>query len=244
MTLEPLRADLKLPDLPNDLFQKVERDGAALKLSILRAHPDPTKSYKRPCKDKKLAALMKPTVWLETGDPKIKELVEQALFGEKDALRAAQNLERFVRDYIEHKNMASSMATAAEVAESKSGDCSEHAMLLAALARATGLPSRAAAGLVYTEPGEKSGFQFHMWAEIYVGEWMPFDAALHGHDATHITIVRSNLDKPGLLNLNTGVGRFLGKVKAKIEFASPRRPRPVEEPEADDDDDGDDDDAE
>jgi Transglutaminase-like superfamily len=229
MALEPIQPGIKLPNLLSDDFQKVVRDGATLKLSILRAHPDPEKSYPRPCKDKKLAALMKPTVWLETEDAKIVELTEAALFAEKDALKAARNLERFVRDYITNKNMASTMATAAEVAETKSGDCSEHAMLLAALARAAGLPSRAAAGLVYTAPGEQSGFQFHMWTEIYVGEWMPFDAALFGHDATHITIVRSNLDKPGLLGLNTGVGRFLGKVKAKIELASPRRPRPVEE---------------
>jgi len=242
VTLEPLQDGMKLPDLPNDAFQKMERDGAVVKLSILRAHPDPAKSYPLPCKDKKLAALMKPTVWLETTDPKIIELTKDALFGEKDALKAARNLERFVREYITHKNMASSMATAAEVAETKSGDCTEHAMLLAALARAAGLPSRAVTGLVYTEPGKKSGFQFHMWTEIYVGEWMPFDAAMHGHDATHITIVRSNLDKPGLLNLNTGVGRFLGKVKAKIEFVSLKRLRVVEKQADDDDDDDDDDD--
>ena len=40
-------------------------------------------------------------------------------------------------------------ATAAEVARSREGDCTEHAVLLAALARARGIPARVAMGLVY-----------------------------------------------------------------------------------------------
>jgi transglutaminase/protease-like cytokinesis protein 3 len=56
---------------------------------------------------------------------------------------------------------------ASQVATHKTCDCSEHAVLLAALARAQGLPARVVIGtLVASVEGELGGFG-HAWTEIY-----------------------------------------------------------------------------
>jgi len=66
---------------------------------------------------------------------------------------------------------------ASQVATHKTGDCSEHAVLLVALARALGLPARVAIGtLVARVDGELGAFG-HAWAEIYRdGAWKLVDA--------------------------------------------------------------------
>src|SRR5262245_46442313 len=74
------------------------------------------------------------------------------------------------------------MATADNVAKTLSGDCTEYAMLAAAMCRAVGVPSRTALGLIYA-PGKdgKPFLAYHMWFEVYAGDqWVPLDATL-GH---------------------------------------------------------------
>jgi transglutaminase/protease-like cytokinesis protein 3 len=70
-----------------------------------------------------------------------------------------------------------SFDVASQVATHKTGDCTEHAVLLAALARAQGLPARVVIGtLVASVEGELGGFG-HAWTEIYRdGAWKLVDA--------------------------------------------------------------------
>ena len=116
-------------------------------------------------------------------------------------------------------------ATAAETALQKEGDCSEHAVLAAAMARAAGMPSRVVGGLAYVDslPGQGGrGFGYHMWAEVFVGEWFPIDPALGAHDATHIDMLRSGLDEPGdLLEASSAITVFLGRVRIRVLETAP-----------------------
>ena len=67
--------------------------------------------------------------------------------------------------------------TASDVARSHSGDCKAHAVYLAALARARGIPARVAVGLVYSD--RLAAFGYHMWTEVYIdGRWIPLDGTL------------------------------------------------------------------
>ena len=68
------------------------------------------------------------------------------------------------------------------------GDCNEHAVLLAALARAAGIPARVEAGLVYMD----GRFYYHAWNSLYLGEWITADALMNQlpADITHIRLVR------------------------------------------------------
>lgn len=64
------------------------------------------------------------------------------------------------------------------VAKRGEGDCTEHAVLLAALARARGLPARVVIGSLVEVVGEETGAYGHAWTEVYDGEvWRRADAA-------------------------------------------------------------------
>ena len=70
------------------------------------------------------------------------------------------------------------------------GDCSEHTLLLVALARAAGLPARELSGLVYASDFEQR-FVWHAWAEVAVdGRWWAVDPTFGQvpADATHIKL--------------------------------------------------------
>jgi cytochrome c-type biogenesis protein CcmH/NrfG len=109
---------------------------------------------------------------------------------------------------------------------SRQGDCTEHAVLFAALARALGIPTRVAIGLIYVPNGDSNlgRFVYHMWDEIYLsdrdyGEWVPIDATNPEPmpDATHIKIADSALSSTSdLMMLTQNVVALMGKMKIDI----------------------------
>lgn len=137
------------------------------------------------------AAYLGATRWLQVDEPAIRRLARQALNGEPDAHAMMQRLERFVRDYVSDKNLSVGYASALEVARNRSGDCTEHALLLAALGRAAGIPTRVATGLAYVDRwlGAEHVFVPHAWTQALIdGRWVSFDAALNGFDSGHIAL--------------------------------------------------------
>jgi hypothetical protein len=92
----------------------------------------------------------------------------------------AAAVERWVKANMKAFEFSQAMATADNVAKNLSGDCTEYAMLSAAMCRALGVPSRTVLGLVYA-PGKdgKPYLAYHMWFEVFVeGQWLPLDATL------------------------------------------------------------------
>lgn len=64
-------------------------------------------------------------------------------------------------------------------ARSLRGDCTEHAVLTAALARSLGIPARVVVGMAIVRPGERYAALGHAWAELRDGDhWIIADAAL------------------------------------------------------------------
>lgn len=158
-----------------------------------------------------------PNSLIQSDDAAIVAMSREAAGAKKSPLSKALALELYVHDNIREKNFATTFASAAEVAKQMSGDCSEHAVLLAALARAAEIPARAAIGLVYA-PSE-GGFAYHMWNELYIdGRWVPFDATLgEGRvGADHLKLADSDLrDATGLVSF-LPVVQVLGKLKIEL----------------------------
>ena len=105
------------------------------------------------------------------------------------------------------------------MAESHRGDCTEHAVLLAALARASGIPARVAVGLVYTQSAKNTGFAFHMWDELYVaGRWIPYDATLGlgGIGGGHIKLSDSHLADGSALSSFLPVMQVMGSLSIEV----------------------------
>lgn len=84
-------------------------------------------------------------------------------------------LEQFVYEYINDKNSARGFDVASVVARSRSGDCSEHAVLLTALLRMYGYPARTVLGIFVSLQEPVRGYG-HAWAE-YRGNagWIGID---------------------------------------------------------------------
>jgi len=90
----------------------------------------------------------------------------------------AKDLAAFVAAYITEKDLSRRFDPASVVAERRQGDCSEHAVLLAALCRLYGLPARVIAGyVILTRPEGDRRAAGHAWVEVFEdGRWQLADA--------------------------------------------------------------------
>lgn len=152
-----------------------------------------------------LAAGLRPTMWLQSGSDKLREMAAfpagEVLSDRSKmqslGLRARRTLRAL--DFTGHYS-------ALEAAERRAGDCTEDAVLLTALARAAGIPAYVATGLVYSREryhGVSNAFMPHNWTVAYVdGEWASFDISLGDFDATHIA-----------LSINEGEATALGSAQ-------------------------------
>ena len=180
--------------------------------------------------------------YLEVNAPIIQSLARKAVGDEKNPVLAAHKIEHFVRAYIYKKDLNVGFGSAEETANSHEGDCTEHAVLCAALGRAVGLPTRCVIGFGYIPPGEDMPaitpetdnttgiFGFHMWAEAWIadGEWVPMDAALNGFDVGHITITKSALEEVNpIVDLNMPVLQLMQSLKIEIEKTVPKSEMPA-----------------
>jgi hypothetical protein len=132
--------------------------------------------------------------FIQSDDSQIATLAARVAPSETDPWKLACALEKFVDETIQLKSFSQAFATAAEVCRSLEGDCTEHAVLMAALCRARKIPARVAFGLVYYPP--EKGFAYHMWNEVWIADrWVPMDATLGlgGIGADHIKLGDSNL---------------------------------------------------
>lgn len=211
-----------LPMLPETAMQHVvrENDGSMLvtvtRSGALAAGP----ATSRPIPEE-IEKLRGATAYANTDDPEIKRLAKEAADDEKDPVKLVRRLRAFVSDYVQTKDLSVGFATASEVARSKQGDCSEHAVLLAALARACGLPARGVSGVVYVPrfAGHEGVFVWHMWTQVYIdGRWVDTDAALQQDDldATHIAMSIVNLNDSALGEMALPIWSLIGRLKVDV----------------------------
>jgi hypothetical protein len=129
--------------------------------------------------------------WLQSDAPEVAALARQATGDANTPLERMLRIETFVRGFIREKSLDVGYASALEVARRPVGDCTEHALLVAALGRSLGIATRVVDGLAYAPgfAGEDRVFVPHAWAQAWIdGRWRSFDAALHGFDAGHIAL--------------------------------------------------------
>jgi transglutaminase-like putative cysteine protease len=149
----------------------------------------------------------------------VKELARKAAGSETDPWRKALRIERWVHDHMHNRN-DEALATAKDVARTLEGDCTEYSMLMAAMCRAEGIPSRTAIGLIYADT-RNSGpvFAFHMWTEVWVrGRWVPLDATLgRGYvGATHLKITDHSWHDTRSMTPLLPILRVLGRVTIDV----------------------------
>jgi hypothetical protein len=206
--------------IPSNDNQKVQRlaDGKIMvTVAPVAAPAGATFPYKG--RNKMLLDATKPTRFLQSDNAKIINLARRAVGNTRNTAEAVKRIESFAADYIENKDLSIGYASAAEVADSRQGDCSEHAVFAAALCRAMGIPAQVVTGVAYVKEfaGIKDTFGGHAWVQAYIGgdsgRWVGLDASFKGtgrggYDAGHIALAIGNGNPEDLLGLVSTLGRF------------------------------------
>jgi hypothetical protein len=142
--------------------------------------------------------------------PEVKRLAREVAGDAKGAYQAARRLSDHVFERLE-KAYGASHDRASDVLAAGKGDCTEHAVLLVALARALGVPARGVHGLVYARYDDgQHALYWHAWAEVRsAGEWISMDPTFGQPvaDATHLALGGgTQVDTVGLLGALKVVG--------------------------------------
>lgn len=202
---EAKKADAGLPDtIADDIRQEViENNGTAAVVRITTRVPE--SSQERPMKNPPadLVEYLESNAFIQSDHADLKAKAMEIVGDETDAWAAACLLEHFVSRYITNSNFSTDFATAAEVFEKRSGDCTESGVLLTAFCRAAGIPARVASGHTYVA----GSFGGHMWTEVWInGKWYGLDGTLGNGkvDPGHIRFSTSSLKR----------GRFAGSLMA------------------------------
>lgn len=207
IALASVDASGSLPDPRHASYMKAELKGADLKgldfsggrqsvdgriVSISREDTGCLADIKLPVTDKAFEEFLKPDAFVQSDDPKIIAKAREVVRGEKDAQKAARMLSDWVYKNME-KRPSAGIPSAVEVLANLQGDCNEHTVLYAAMARSIGIPTRMAAGLVMMD----GRFYYHAWPEVYAGSWVAVDPTFGQFpaDATHIRLILGGPEK-------------------------------------------------
>lgn len=217
-----------LPETGSQTVTSVRGTKATVTIDASFPHPAPEA-------DKDNPAFLEASAMVTCKDSRVKGIAEAGVKGidPDDVLERARALRRTVYKHISTKNLDVGFAAAAEVARTRKGDCTEHAVLLTAVLRAAGIPSRIAGGLIFAEQfaGAKGIFGYHMWSQALItvdgsARWIDLDATLSlepGYDATHIALMTSALsDTQGTQDL-LAIAVAMGRVKISVVNVEHRR---------------------
>lgn len=148
------------------------------------------------------------TPLVQSDHPRIKSRARAVAGDAADTVEAARRIARWVQDNLEQQ-LVPGVPSALETLEARVGDCNEHSTLFAALARAAGVPTRLAVGLVYRD----GRFGYHAWNEVLAQEgWVTVDATWGQlpADVGHLRFVTGGLDR------QVDLLRLMGRLTVEI----------------------------
>jgi transglutaminase-like putative cysteine protease len=201
-----------------DARQQVKKvSGNSFELHV-RASRAPEASEEGPDEKSPGDEFLQSSYFITSADRRVQQHARAAIGAETDPWRKALRIEQWVHQHM-HSVNDEALATADHVARTLEGDCTEYAMLMAAMCRAVGVPSRTAVGLIYADTASGPVFAFHMWTEVWVkGRWVPLDATLgRGYvGATHLKITDASWHDTRSMTPLLPVLRVLGKVSIEV----------------------------
>lgn len=177
---------------PSSSTQTVRKEADGIYINVATRAYAAERSLQVPIKAPQLVEFTEPSTYIQSDDPRIVSIAQKVAGNTRNSYEVAMALCEWVGDNVLVKNFSVGFATAGEVAKHLEGDCTEHAVLLAALLRAAGIPSKCVVGVLYA----KGQFYYHLWNEAFVSEWMPLDATLkrggNSWDAVHIRLAETS----------------------------------------------------
>ncbi len=213
-----------LDRLPTTAWQQVLRlDDGSVRVTVL----DPTTGTpfpegRAPPREDDLAT----SPLIQTDDPLVLQLARRIRVGE-DKKDQARQVAIWVGRHVRNKEFSTAFGSAADVARSRAGDCTEHAVLVAAIGRALEMPTRICVGLVYDPQPPR--MVFHMWNTTWIGDrWLPIDATRPDGRvrAGHLTVIETDLSTDNGLTAIMPVMQLLGRLRVQVTRVTSRQ-RPV-----------------
>jgi hypothetical protein len=159
---------------------------------------------------------LRATPTIQADHEEVRRTARKVVGAEKDPVKAAGLLVKWVYKSL-RKSYSANADNALTVLDNKAGDCTEHALLFVALARAVGLPAREVGGVAFVE-GDKPLFGWHAWAEVYDGtQWVSVDPTWNQVyvDATHLKLSEGSQDFAWI--------NVAGKLKMKVVEVKKRK---------------------
>jgi transglutaminase-like putative cysteine protease len=177
----------------NDDRQQVTAGKDYVEFTAKRVSRDGFQAARLPIENADVAPWLKPTMYVQSDNPKLVQKAREIIDDEKDAFAISTKLCHWVYDNV-RTTFSARLTNALEVLEHPEGDCTEHSILFIGLARAAGLPAREVAGLIYVADA-KPAFYFHQWAMVWVGKWIDVDPTFNQPtaDVTHIKLAEGDL---------------------------------------------------
>jgi transglutaminase-like putative cysteine protease len=166
-------------------------------------------SLKLPISQKGYEAFLSDSDGIQVSDQSIQDKAKEIVAAETNAFKAACKIKSWVYLNVTREEN-DTPASAIDVLKTGRGTSRHAAVLYAALARATGIPTKIITGIAY----DNGIFKYHTWAESYVGIWVPLDPtlAMDMVDATHIKFTE-------VKDLNVAIQSILqtiGEITAEI----------------------------
>lgn len=158
------------------------------------------------CSNKK--RYLQATPYIQADHPRIKKQAGKIISGDQSPIEKIRTLTDWVYHYLDKKPVIGIPDAVTTLADSR-GDCNEHAVLFAALARSMGIPARIAAGVTY----QKGAFYYHAWNEVCLEDgWLSLDSTKNQipADLSHIKFIQGGLEE------QVRIGSLLGKLKIEV----------------------------
>jgi len=207
--------------LPQTGEQRVRAEGGQVVVDICQACGPGL-----PSDAASLADARRPTAWLQSDHHRLRDIATPIAHMQiSDTRKMEMLLARAVPlmprvDYSGH-------VSALEAIRRRAGDCTEAAVVLAALGRAAGIPTRVVSGLAYSRVpilGSANAFMPHSWVVAYVdGHWKSFDMALERFDSAHIALTVGDGDARSIMAASQLASLLNWEAMAEIR----PRPRPA-----------------
>ncbi len=174
--------------------------------------------------DAMLRRYLAPNAWVQSDDRRIRNFARQHTRGGSIHTRmqalvtAIQKHMTGAIDYRDYHDALTALKT-------RGGDCTEYAVLLAASARALGIPARVVYGVAYSSrfTGQAHVFSPHVWVQAWDGRrWTSYDAGLGRFDAGHLALYVGDGALDGVPDVNRAIRDLrivdaAGIVPAKVD---------------------------
>ncbi len=200
-----------------DKRQSIEgRTERGVLVRVRRTEPASEAVVRFPIRSTPMKSYLDGNPLMQTWYPRILGVASRQAWGtEQNSWKAARNIEHWVFVEVKNKGFGTAFASAREVLDARAGDCSEHAVLAAAMGRSIGIPTKLVSGITYF----RGQFLYHMWIEMWTGDgWYALDPTLGDGsvDAMHIKFGESSGERGSVADLSIGMLRIFNRVQIAV----------------------------